>query len=175
MFFGSCNQAAAGSTSTDQLTTARGSDAATITKDLDHEKNHHHHAHAGQRRPAMGTRSWTPPFQGGRASTALTGRLRYLENSLEEQQRALSDLLDKRAAVAGPLVLQRLADLDDAVRALEIDRQRLNLLLRQLLTRAIIDHGTGEIVLEWKHGGSTTVRFAWREFNEEPRSAKAAE
>jgi DNA invertase Pin-like site-specific DNA recombinase len=101
-------------------------------------------------------------IEGGR-SRAVTERLRDLEDSLEELQDQHGKLQDQRAEAAGPLVSQRLAALHDALlqAPTALDRARVNLLLRQLVLSVTVDHRSGRLVLRWKHGGETSVVFAW--------------
>jgi DNA invertase Pin-like site-specific DNA recombinase len=90
-------------------------------------------------------------------------RLRELESELEQKERERADLFREQAEVAGPLVLQRLNALEAALREPAIHRTKVNVLLRQLFTAAVVDYRRGQLVLHWKHGGESDVMFAWPE------------
>jgi hypothetical protein len=99
----------------------------------------------------------------GTSSFAERRLLRKLESELEQKERERADLVREQAEVTGPLVLQRLDTLEAALREPAIDRTKVNVLLRQLLTAAVVDYRTGQLVLHWKHGGESDVMFAWPE------------
>jgi hypothetical protein len=101
-------------------------------------------------------------FGRGTSPTA-AGLVRELEASIEEQQRHLEALYARQAATTGPFVGRRLAELDAALTSETLDRKAVNTLLRQLLTGATVDYLRGRVVVEWRHGGSSEVVFAWSE------------
>ena len=43
----------------------------------------------------------------------------------------------------------------------ELDRGRINRLLRQLLRGVVVDDTSGRLILQWQHGGETTVQYGW--------------
>lgn len=104
-------------------------------------------------------------------SPALAQRLRDLEN---ERDKLLAEKrrLQKQASTISTEVRQRrLAALEEAVSAETIDIAAANSLLRQVLARVIVNWPDGELDLEWKHGGITSVPLMLSEFEEEAFSA----
>jgi DNA invertase Pin-like site-specific DNA recombinase len=98
---------------------------------------------------------------GGPASRAERERLHALEDDRERMQHEIDDLLKQRAAVAQPMVEERLKQIDEALEAPEQDRRRINVLLRQLFTGIVVDYPDGQLVFQWKHGGVSQVFFAF--------------
>jgi DNA invertase Pin-like site-specific DNA recombinase len=96
-------------------------------------------------------------------SPAISERVRETESALEELRRHLDQLWRRKAAVQGPLLERKLSDLDTALRAPAVDRAMVNALLRQVFSAAIIDYRSGQLVLAWRHGGESSVIFAWPE------------
>ncbi len=43
----------------------------------------------------------------------------------------------------------------------ELDRGLVNRLLRQLLRGVVVDPASGRLLLQWLHGGETTVQYGW--------------
>jgi hypothetical protein len=41
------------------------------------------------------------------------------------------------------------------------DRTPANLLLRQLLSGAVVDWRSGALELQWKHGGESRLQYGW--------------
>jgi DNA invertase Pin-like site-specific DNA recombinase len=99
----------------------------------------------------------------GRSTIAERDRLRELEDQREQMKRELDDLLRQRWEMASPMVSKRLDALDAALSAPAIDRRHVNALLRQLFKAAVVDYRTGQLLLQWKHGGESDVSFGWGE------------
>lgn len=60
------------------------------------------------------------------------------------------------------VVLQpRLARLGEIARADDVDRHGLNIALRGLLERVIVDWPNDRLVLDWKHGGQSTIAMSF--------------
>jgi hypothetical protein len=113
--------------------------------------------------------------RGGPATATATERqkLRALEAEREEKHKELRGLEDRRAEVAGPLIAERLSRLMAAFQTPELDRRQVNVLLRQLLTGVVVDYQEGWLVLEWRHGGLSTVQFAWPDMEHLRREGRA--
>ncbi|MGO9535083.1 MAG: recombinase family protein [Syntrophobacteraceae bacterium] len=63
---------------------------------------------------------------------------------------------------------ERLTDLNVermllACKETPLDRAKLNTVMRQLLKGVVIDYQSGELCFEWKHGGESSLKFAWGE------------
>jgi DNA invertase Pin-like site-specific DNA recombinase len=102
-------------------------------------------------------------IQSSGTSPALAERLREAEGELERLRHEQGELEDRKWTTAGPLVARKLADLEKALGTPEIDRGIVNAMLRQLLSAAVIDYRSGTVDLRWRHGGETSVTFAWPE------------
>jgi DNA invertase Pin-like site-specific DNA recombinase len=100
--------------------------------------------------------------QGGR-SAALLNRLRELEEERDECKKQLGELLERREAVGGPLLASKLRTLEDALAAERMDRSVVNVNLRQVFSSVVADRRSGQLTLKWKHGGESSVFFAWPE------------
>ncbi len=97
-----------------------------------------------------------------RPSAALTTKLRELEDQRDELQQQQKELANQYAAASSPLVEKRLQEMSDALLVDVIDRPRANALLRQVFNGVTVNWKTGNLELEWKHGGEDmTIPFAW--------------
>ncbi len=77
------------------------------------------------------------------------------------------------------MVDRRLSDLRAALTTTgELDRGLVNRLLRQLLRGVVVDVASGRLILQWLHGGETTVQYGWPKEGagkaEQPDTADAA-
>jgi DNA invertase Pin-like site-specific DNA recombinase len=88
-------------------------------------------------------------------------RIRELENSIDELEKERDAQYEKRFANAGPMVAQRLAALGEAVDVKPLDRASVNLLLRQVLSRVVVNYLSGDLEFHWKHGSETSAVFSW--------------
>jgi hypothetical protein len=104
---------------------------------------------------------------GGASGLAINARLADLENAKEDMERRLADLEAQQSAETGKLVERRLSDLHDALtlRPFEEwqpdDRSLINACMRQVLKSVVVDYRTGYLELQWKHGGISSVLFAF--------------
>ena len=94
-------------------------------------------------------------------SPSLAERLRTLEDGLDGLEATRKALLDRQEEIMGPLVRHRLDDLDNALATDPMDRQKVNVLLRELLDAVIVDYPDGILRFQWKHGGESQVTFGW--------------
>lgn len=93
-----------------------------------------------------------------RHSPALMSKLRELEDELDRLIEAREGLLERRTAASGPLVGQRVERLLASLRE-PLDREAANRAMRAVFDRVVIDHGHGELVCHWTHGGTCEVPF----------------
>lgn len=97
-------------------------------------------------------------------SPALSERLRKQEALLPDMQSLLAQLQDHRDMMSGNVVSSRI---ERAIRALQagedgnMDRVEVNLALRGLFKKAIINWPEGTIDLEWHVGGVCRVKYGW--------------
>jgi DNA invertase Pin-like site-specific DNA recombinase len=101
-------------------------------------------------------------IQGG-SSTALTQRLRELEDARDTLEAERRDLIERQAERMGPVVKHKLDDLSACLKGAPLDRTKANALLRQLLEEVVVDYPNGLLSLVWKHGGESEVVFGWPE------------
>lgn len=94
-------------------------------------------------------------------SLAITKKLREIERGLAEVQAARVVVLDKIASGSSPVLAQRLRDLEDVLGAEPLNRPKANLLMRSVLTSMVVDYPNGQLVFEWKHGGESSLQYAW--------------
>jgi DNA invertase Pin-like site-specific DNA recombinase len=97
-------------------------------------------------------------------SQALVDRLAALESELPAMQMELQLHKDHREVMMGPLVGSRIGRALSALRpaeGAELDRKEINLALRALFSRAVINWPEGTIDLEWQLGGTCRVHYAW--------------
>ncbi len=104
---------------------------------------------------------------GGASGPAINARLADLENAKEDMERRLADLETQQSAETGKLVERRLSDLHDALtlRSFEEwqpdDRRLINACMRQVLKSVVVDYRSGYLELQWKHGGTSSVFYAF--------------
>jgi DNA invertase Pin-like site-specific DNA recombinase len=96
-------------------------------------------------------------------SPSLAARLRETEDELEEAQGRLGALLERREVASGPLVASRITRALEALQPGEGPMQPalVNLALRGIFKRAVINWPQGTVDLEWTHGGLCIVPFMW--------------
>lgn len=94
-------------------------------------------------------------------SPSLATRLRETEDELEEAEERLGALLVRREAASGPLVASRITRALKALQPGEGPMQPalVNLALRGIFKRAVINWPRGTVDLEWTHGGLCCVPF----------------
>jgi DNA invertase Pin-like site-specific DNA recombinase len=101
----------------------------------------------------------------GQASSAsFSKRLLEREALLQEAKQHFQGLVDRRETASGRVIGSRVAravaalqPADDA----ELDRKEINLALRGLFKRAVINWPAGTIDLEWHVGGVCRVHYGW--------------
>lgn len=94
-----------------------------------------------------------------RPSPALSEKLRSLEDALRGLTLTRDDLIEKAATIAGPLIERRLVELEEMLTLQE--PIKTNALLRQMFDSVEIDYPNGQLRLSWRHGGDTSIGFAW--------------
>lgn len=94
-------------------------------------------------------------------SPAVRQRLADLEHLRDETRQARDDLLDRILDASDAVVTKRLEGLERALTAVPLDRGRANAALRTLVTAIVVDYFSGELTFRWKHGGESSLRFAW--------------
>jgi DNA invertase Pin-like site-specific DNA recombinase len=98
---------------------------------------------------------------GQHRSPALLERLAGRENALQEARAELRLLEERRDQHAGPVLGSRIARAAAALEASELNRAEVNLALRGLFKRAVINWPRGTIDLEWSAGGVCHVHYGW--------------
>jgi DNA invertase Pin-like site-specific DNA recombinase len=99
-------------------------------------------------------------IEAGAASPALREALARAEESLQALKQFGADLRDRADMAEGPVLRKRLGELHDALTAIPLDPQRTNLTLRMVLSEVVVDYRSGNLLLRWKHGGESIVRYA---------------
>jgi hypothetical protein len=94
-------------------------------------------------------------------SAIITRTIRDLESEAERLEAELDGLLEKRAAATPALLERRVAALEEALTANEIDRTQANLRMRECFSCVVVDYRSGQLELAWKHGGASSIMFAW--------------
>lgn len=95
------------------------------------------------------------------ASPALLARLATREKELEDARQELRALEERRDLHAGPLLQSRINRAIAALQAPELDRAEVNVALRALFKRAVINWPEGRVDLDWTAGGTCHVHYAW--------------
>jgi DNA invertase Pin-like site-specific DNA recombinase len=107
-----------------------------------------------------------------RPSPALSARLAALEAEADKVRANLAQLQQHALETDSLLVKRRAERLRAALSAVPLDAGRANAALRECLKSVVVDHENGELVLSWRHDGSTRIRYDYsKEF--EDLSAKA--
>lgn len=96
-------------------------------------------------------------------SPAITKKLREIERGLAEVEAERETVLDKIASGSSPVLAQRLKDLEEVLSAEPLDRPKANLLMRSVLSSMVVDYPNGRLNFEWKHGGESSLQYAWPE------------
>jgi DNA invertase Pin-like site-specific DNA recombinase len=95
------------------------------------------------------------------AVSTVTDRLAGLEADLAQMQAERDDLLKQRQALSPTMVTHRVTDLETMLNERGMDRAAVNVLLRQLFNGIVVDHASGRLVFQWRHGGESTVTYGW--------------
>ena len=100
----------------------------------------------------------TEALSGG-PSVALAKKLRELEIALTELEKSRLDLLDRISSGSSPVLAQRLNNLEAVLNQDEVDRPRINALLRSVLSSVVVDFTNGQLDFNWKHGGTSSITY----------------
>lgn len=100
----------------------------------------------------------------GHSPSALRVALR-LEEELRTLREQLTDAEARKEMADRGVIASRLEGLRDAVESEcgELDRARANAALKVLFNGVTVDHHTGFLRFQWKHGGETALVYAWRD------------
>lgn len=98
---------------------------------------------------------------GKAASPAITKRLRTIEVELAEVRAERDAVLVRIDAGSSPVLTERLRNLEAALTAEPMDRRKANVLLRSVLTSVEVDYPNGALNFGWKHGGESSIHYAW--------------
>jgi hypothetical protein len=90
-------------------------------------------------------------------SPSLREKLTELEAAYDVEKTRKAQLESRYGATHPPLVAQRVAELARLLPMSPIDRTRINLLLRQLFSKVVIDPRNGILRFAWKQGGETRL------------------
>lgn len=92
-----------------------------------------------------------------RPSAALSKRLAQMEARLVQSTAQLADLQAKAAESDSRVLKGRAAKLKEALGADKLDRAAVNVALRMMLSKVVVEYPTAELVLHWKHDGVTRL------------------
>lgn len=98
---------------------------------------------------------------GGEPNQTTRDRLAELEAEVDELGARRSELRERAAETSSKVIKRRLSELKTALTAKPLDRNRVNVALRTLVDRVVIDHEAGTLVIHWRHGGETEVSYTW--------------
>lgn len=94
-------------------------------------------------------------------SPAIRERIRETEAALEAMRDQERTLWGRVSAAHGPLLEQRVERLREVLEEDPVDVARANVALRQVMSAVVVNYQTGELELEWLHGGQSSVVFLW--------------
>jgi DNA invertase Pin-like site-specific DNA recombinase len=109
--------------------------------------------------------------QRGTSSVALEERLVELESQDAPMRQRLANLRRQQTETSGALVAKKCEELEEALSQPEIDRAVVNALLRQLFSGIVVDATDGQMTFHWKHGGESSLTYAWPKGKPAKRSA----
>ena len=92
-----------------------------------------------------------------RPSAALSKRLAQMEARLVSATAQLAELEGKAAESDSRVLKRRAAQLKEALQAESLDRAAINVALRTLLSKVVVEYETAELVLHWRHDGETRI------------------
>ncbi len=96
-----------------------------------------------------------------RPSRAVSNKIEAIERERDAMLARRRELLQQRELVEGAFLKKRLVELQAALGQEPIDLAKANARLRQLLKGVIIDYRSGQLGLQWQHGGESTLQYAW--------------
>ena len=94
-------------------------------------------------------------------SPALAKKLREVEQNLTELEALRAELGERITSGSSPVLIKRLKELEASLTGEPLDRPKANALLRSVLSSVVVDYPSGELVFNWKHGGTSAVNYAW--------------
>lgn len=94
----------------------------------------------------------------------LNERIRELEGLIENEKEKQRELLERKALIMGRLVEHKAGDLKAMIELDTKDLRLINALMRQLMTKIVIDYRKGEMCFHWLHGGVSEIMYAWIEY-----------
>lgn len=100
----------------------------------------------------------------GHSQSALRAA-RRLEEELRAMREQLADAEARKEMADRGVIASRLDRLRDAVEGEDdgLDRARVNAALKVLFNGVMVDHHSGFLRFQWKHGGETALLYAWRD------------
>ncbi len=97
----------------------------------------------------------------GKSPATVMQRVSDHEATIKDLQGTEKALLKQLAAAASKGLEQKLEQARKALAAAPINRQAVNIALRQLLTSVVIDPESGELTFHWMHGGESSFTYRW--------------
>lgn len=97
----------------------------------------------------------------GLRSAIARDEIERLDGELIDLEKDYSRNIDLIEVVTPAAVSMKAELVREALAVSEIDRTRVNTLLKQLLTKATIGFDDGHIHLFWRYGGETSLQFRW--------------
>jgi DNA invertase Pin-like site-specific DNA recombinase len=92
---------------------------------------------------------------------SLLTRLEEIESYIQEAEAALSEIETDASATSYNIILKRVRALSAAIEDKNSTKSIINAYLRQLFNKVVIDYDTGYLEFEWKHGGESSMLYAW--------------
>lgn len=102
-----------------------------------------------------------------RPSAALNKRLAEYETRLERVNADLERLLKQAGESDSRVLKRRAAHLKEALKTSPMDRAAVNVMLRTMLSKVVVEYPTAELVLHWKHDGVTRLDYSEELINKE--------
>lgn len=113
--------------------------------------------------------------QRGGKSPTLTRRLKELEAGQSETRKEAERLHRIIGQKSDRVVAKRLGDLREALESEPLNLGRINALLRMLFSQVVVDYQRGTLDFQWRHGGETSVVFAWVQKGKQKPAPPAAQ
>lgn len=92
---------------------------------------------------------------------AVLQRISEHESELEELRTQERELLNRSAAASSKMLESKLEQLKAALSGETLDRQTVNVAMRQLVERAVINPEKDTITFHWCHGGESELVYQW--------------
>lgn len=94
-------------------------------------------------------------------SPSVANKIMEMEAEIESNEKQLRVLYTEKDAAIGTMLNKRIEDLRKTLSMSPINRNEVNVLLRQILSGVTINYQNGTIDLLWKHGGESSLLYAW--------------